>query len=90
MGRVALSIDDQIKRLEEKGLDLSCYETSKLKEILLDIGYYRLGFYTYYFMDDEKENFLNGYNDKIVAYKRVIDFLNNSIVKLEKIVNDNT
>lgn len=60
MGRVALSIDDQIKRLEEKGLDLSCYETSKLKEILLDIGYYRLGFYTYYFMDDEKENFLNG------------------------------
>ena len=44
MGRVALSIDDQIKRLEEKGLDLSCYETSKLKEILLDIGYYRLGF----------------------------------------------
>ena len=60
MGRVALSIDNQIKRLEEKGLDLSCYETSKLKEILLDIGYYRLGFYTYYFMDDEKENFLNG------------------------------
>lgn len=60
MGRVALSIDDQIKRLEEKGLDLSCYEPSKLKEILLDIGYYRLGFYTYYFMDDEKENFLNG------------------------------
>lgn len=60
MGRVALSIDDQIKRLEGKGLDLSCYETSKLKEILLDIGYYRLGFYTYYFMDDEKENFLNG------------------------------
>ena len=60
MGRVALSIDNQIERLEEKGLDLSCYEPSKLKEILLDIGYYRLGFYTYYFMDDEKENFLNG------------------------------
>lgn len=59
MGDIALSIDNQIKRLSEKGLDLSCYSNSKLKEILLDIGYYRLGFYSYYFMDDRKEKFMN-------------------------------
>lgn len=59
MGREALSIDAQIKRLSEKGLDLSCYDNSKLKEILYDIGYYRLGFYSYYFMDDDKETFVD-------------------------------
>lgn len=60
MGSTAFSIDEQIKRLEEKGLDLSCFEVAKLKDILLDIGYYRLGFYSYYFMDESKENFING------------------------------
>lgn len=44
MGKIATSITQQIAKLEERGmiLDLS---HDKIKEILLDIGYYRLGFY---------------------------------------------
>lgn len=57
MGHLAFSIDDQIKRLSNKGLDLSCYDEQKLKEILLDIGYYRLGFYSYYFINHKKDKF---------------------------------
>lgn len=42
------TIEDQIKELEEKGVILD-YDENKIKEILLDIGYYRLGFYWFYF-----------------------------------------
>lgn len=51
MGDIAKSINDQILKFNERELDLSCYENAKLKEILLDIGYYRLGFYCYYYYD---------------------------------------
>jgi len=60
MGNIAFSIDNQIKRLTDKGLDISCYPEQKLKEILLDIGYYRLGFYSYYFMNHKTEKFFPG------------------------------
>lgn len=44
MGKIATSISQQIAKLEERGmiLDLS---HDKIKDVLLDIGYYRLGFY---------------------------------------------
>lgn len=44
MADKATSVEDQIKKLSERGMDLDLEEL-KIKEILLDIGYYRLGFY---------------------------------------------
>lgn len=38
------TIDEQIAILEERGMELD-YDTKKIKDILSDIGYYRLGFY---------------------------------------------
>lgn len=60
MGNVVNSINTQIEKLEKRGLDLSCYELPKIKELLLDIGYFRLGFYCYYFFDEEKDRFHKG------------------------------
>lgn len=60
MGNKVYSINNQVARFQEHGLDLSCYEESKLKEILLDIGYYRLGFYSYYFKDHKSEHYIDG------------------------------
>jgi len=56
MGRLATDIDSQIKILEERGLII--YDYVKAKELLLDVGYYRLGFYFYYFQDVD-HNFEN-------------------------------
>lgn len=44
MGRKATSIDKQIELLRDRGMELD-FEIPKIKEFLLDIGYYRLGFY---------------------------------------------
>lgn len=56
MGSLATDIDSQIKILEERGLII--YDYVKAKEHLLDVGYYRLGFYFYYFQDVD-HNFEN-------------------------------
>lgn len=47
MGKIATSIDEQLELLEKRGMTLESKE--KAKEYLLDIGYYRLGFYWHYF-----------------------------------------
>lgn len=57
MGDKVHSIAAQIAKFKERELDLSCYEEDKLKEILLDIGYYRLGFYCYYYIDKKTAKF---------------------------------
>ena len=44
MGRIATSITQQIEKLEERGMSLDL-PLDKIKEVLLDVGYYRLGFY---------------------------------------------
>ncbi|MDW9380146.1 Abi family protein [Chryseobacterium sp. JV558] len=59
MAGKATSIEDQIKKLFERGMDLDLGEV-KIKEILLDIGYYRLGFYWHPFEADENHNFVKG------------------------------
>ncbi len=41
----------QIPILKVRGLSLDCYEEEKIKEILLDIGYYRIGFYCFSLID---------------------------------------
>ena len=43
----ALNIEQQIARLKERGMQFDNEE--KAKEILLDVGYYRLGFYSFPF-----------------------------------------
>lgn len=44
MGKEAKSLDEQIQILRDRGMILDCGE-DKVKEHLLDIGYYRLRFY---------------------------------------------
>jgi abortive infection bacteriophage resistance protein len=57
MGDIVHSINNQILKFKERELDLTCYDEQKLKEILLDIGYYRLGFYCYYYLDKETNKY---------------------------------
>lgn len=47
MTKKATTLDEQIDLLEQRGLTIS--DRGKAKEILLDIGYYRLGFYLFPF-----------------------------------------
>lgn len=43
----ALKLDDQILKLKSRGMIFQ--DEEKAKEILLDVGYYRLGFYSFPF-----------------------------------------
>ncbi|MRJ09235.1 Abi family protein [Ornithobacterium rhinotracheale] len=56
MGQIATTVKEQVQLLSERGmiLDLS---TQEIKKILLDIGYYKLGFYWHYFQDVVTHNF---------------------------------
>ena len=47
MAKRATIVEEQIELLISRGLTIT--ETEKAKEILLDIGYYRLGFYLFPF-----------------------------------------
>ena len=51
MGDKAITIEEQIITLKTRGLVIE--NEDKAKEILKDIGYYRLGFYWYYFQEDK-------------------------------------
>lgn len=51
MGSIATDVESQIKLLESRGLIIKNHD--KAKETLLDIGYYRLGFYLFYFQDSD-------------------------------------
>ncbi|WP_107037354.1 Abi family protein [Brumimicrobium mesophilum] len=77
MGGIAISIDKQIKLLRERGMNFEGFENKKIKEILLDIGYYRLGFYWFDLKkNDGSNNFEEGTN-----FKTIIDlyYLDNDI-----------
>ncbi|MED9995566.1 MAG: Abi family protein [Paludibacteraceae bacterium] len=47
MGRKAITLEEQIKLLQERGMQIT--DEEKAKEVLLDVGYYRLGFYWFPF-----------------------------------------
>lgn len=47
MAKSATTIEQQLDLLKSRGL--SIFDIEKAKEILLDIGYYRLGFYLFPF-----------------------------------------
>jgi abortive infection bacteriophage resistance protein len=56
MGNIATSTTQQIQKLTERGMILD-FDDAKTKEILLDIGYYRLGFYWHPFEKNKEHNF---------------------------------
>ncbi|MBD5209682.1 MAG: Abi family protein [Bacteroidales bacterium] len=47
MGNKARTLDQQISILQARGMEI--YDIEKAKEVLLDVGYYRLGFYWFPF-----------------------------------------
>ncbi len=55
MGDRAFEVHEQIQQLKNRGLKIT--DDSKAEEYLLDIGYYRLGYYWYYFQDKKNHNF---------------------------------
>jgi len=59
MAGIATSVEDQIEKLCDRGMNLDLPE-AKIKEILLDIGYYRLGFYWYPFEINKDHDFKEG------------------------------
>lgn len=77
MGNKAISIDEQIKLLKDRGMNFDGFNMKKIKEILLDIGYYRLGFYWY---DLKLGGDSNDFKEK-TYFKTIIDlyYLDNDI-----------
>ena len=64
MGRKAITLDEQIAKLQSRGINIS--DVEKAKEVLFDIGYYRHGFYrfpfetTYPEKDNREHDFVDG------------------------------
>ena len=56
MGSIATNYKEQIQRLQERGMCFD-WDEKKVKDVLLDIGYYRLGFYWCPFTD-KNHNFI--------------------------------
>lgn len=54
MGSKATTVKDQISLLKSRGLIIN--DDAKAEEILLDIGYYRLGFYWHYLQDSKNQH----------------------------------
>ena len=74
MANIATSIENQIKKLHERGMVLDL-DNDKISEVLLDIGYYRLGFYWHPFELDDKHNFKEGtkFSDVLALYYLDVD-----------------
>ncbi len=77
MGNIATNFGNQIKRLEDRGMLIDC-EKEKIKEILLDIGYYRLGFYWNPFEKNRNHDFKEGtkFSDAVTLYYLDVDLRN--------------
>lgn len=74
MGRIATNTIEQIEKLQKRGMDLD-YDIPKVKEILLDIGYYRLGFYWNPFEKNGEHEFVVGtkFSDAVTLYYLDVD-----------------
>lgn len=86
MGKAATTIDEQITLLQSRGMIFD-FEIGKIKEILLDIGYYRLGFYWNPFEIDKKHNFKEGtkFSDVVNLYYLDVDLRNLLLKYLNRI-----
>ena len=67
MEKKATTIEEQIGLLEERGLIIP--DKEKAKEILMDIGFYRLGFYAFPF-----ETTFPHLENRTHRYKRNVSF----------------
>lgn len=69
MGKEATTVEQQIERLKSRGMVMDLGEI-KAKEILLDIGYYRLGFYWNPLEIDGEHNLVPGtkFSDVVNLY----------------------
>lgn len=76
MGKVATDVEKQIQLLIDRGMCIDDHK--KAKEYLLDIGYYRLGFYWHYFETDSRHSLRSGINleDIIKLYYFDVDLRN--------------
>jgi abortive infection bacteriophage resistance protein len=86
MHKKATTVDVQIAKLHSRGMVLDINE-EKIKEHLLDIGYYRLGFYWYPFEIDKKHNLKKGtkFSDALSLYYLDVDLRNLLIKYLNRI-----
>ena len=86
MGQKAISIDEQIQLLRSRGMIINNEE--KAKEVLFDVGYFRLGFYwfpfelTYPQKDNRNHQFKQGSNFDDAVKLYYFDFkLRNYLLK---------
>lgn len=77
MGQKATTVEQQIALLKTRGMLFDC-DLEKVKETLLDIGYYRLGFYWNPFEIDGNHNFKTGtkFSDVVKLYYLDVDLKN--------------
>ena len=78
MGAVATNYKEQIEKLKGRGMCFDNWEEDKIKDVLLDIGYYRLGFYCCPFFVDEEHNLASGtkFSDIVALYYLDVDLRN--------------
>lgn len=62
MGTKAITLDEQIALLQSRGMIIA--DVEKAKEVLLDIGYYRLGFYWFPFLKTGEQNNIGSHEFK--------------------------
>jgi len=86
MGNIATSIAEQIEVLESRGMIFDL-EQPKVDEILLDVGYHRLGFYWHPFEIDETHNFIQGtkFSNVVSLYYLDVDLRNILLKSLTRI-----
>ena len=86
MRKQATTVEEQIATLKNRGM-LFDYKEEKTKEILLDIGYYRLGFYWFPFEIDKDHNFKEGttFSNVIALYYLDVDLRNVLLKYLKRI-----
>lgn len=87
MGVIATTIKEQIQKLTDRGMVLD-WGVEKAEEILLDVGYYRLGFYWHHFEVDADHNFEKGtkFSNVVLLYYFDVDLkniLNKAINRIE-------
>lgn len=86
MAGIATNVENQILKLQERGMILDL-EPEKVKEILLDIGYYRLGFYWNPFEINADHQFQGGtlFSNAVTLYYLDVDLRNLLLKYLNRI-----
>ncbi len=86
MAGIANDVENQILKLQERGMILDL-EPEKVKEILLDIGYYRLGFYWNPFEINTNHQFQEGtlFSNAVTLYYLDVDLRNLLLKYLNRI-----